>query len=122
MKRFLLLAWCFAFAVAQVTRAGDGVPKSSGTAQRVARPVFSTVPRQFMRARAESPGQPNWSGRRAPRVFPQQTHFTSFRNPQTRQVPEASRQRGGGEHNQRQFPWSKQQSSKLFRRPPTLSA
>jgi hypothetical protein len=93
MKRFLLLAWCFAFAVAQVARAGDGVPKSSATAQRVARPVFSTRAATVNASQGRIAGQPNWSGRRAPQVFPQQTHFTSFRNPQTRQVPEASRQR-----------------------------
>lgn len=101
MKPFILLASCFTFAVAQVTTADDGVPKSSATTQRVARPTFSTHPSTVNASQSRTASQPNWNVRRAPQVFPQQTHLTSlsmnipspFRNSQTRQVPDASLQR-----------------------------
>jgi hypothetical protein len=93
MKPFILLAWCFTFAVAQVATADDGVPKNSATTQQAARPAFSTRPSTVNASQGRTAGQPNWNVRRAPQVFPQQTRFASFRNSQTRQMQEASRQR-----------------------------
>jgi hypothetical protein len=93
MKPFILLAACFSCAIAQVTTADDGAPRSSGTAQRVARPTFSAHPSMVNASQSRIASQPNWNVRRAPQVFPQRTHLTSFRNFQTRQVQEASLQR-----------------------------
>jgi Putative peptidoglycan binding domain len=101
MKPFILLVSCFTFAVAQVTTADDGAPRSSATTQRVARPTLSTHPSTVTASQGRTGSQPNWNVRRAPRVFPQQTQLTSlsmnipspFRNSWTRQVPDASRQR-----------------------------
>ncbi len=93
MKPFILLASCFTFAVAQVTTADDGAPKSSATTQRVARPTFSTHPSTVNASQSRTASQPNWNVRRAPQVFPQQTHLTSFGNSQARQIPVTPPQR-----------------------------
>src|SRR5438552_5341306 len=100
MKPFILLASCFTFAVAQVTIADDGLPKSSATAQGVADPTSSVHP-AAVNAGHRTASQPNQNGRRGPQLFPQQTHLGSLsmnvpspsRIVQTRQVPDASPQR-----------------------------
>lgn len=112
MKPFILLASCFTFAVAQVTTADDGAPKSSATTQRVARPNAG---------QSRTASQPNWNVRRAPPVFPRQTNLTSLsmniprplRNSQTGRVPDASPRRAvasgssdrfqGANNNRRSF-------------------
>ena len=111
MKPFILLASCFTFAVAQVTIADDGLPKSSATTQGVAPPTSSAHPPAVNANQSRTAGQPNQNVRggpqlfpqqtRGPQLFPQQTHLASpsmnVPNParmvQPRQVPAASPQR-----------------------------
>ena len=121
MKPFILLASCFTFAVAQVTIADDGLPKSSATTQGVAGPTSSVHPAAVNAGQSRTASQPNQNGRRGPQLFPQQTHLASLsmnvpsssRIVQTRQVPDASPQRAmastsggsfqGANNNRRSF-------------------
>ena len=101
MKPFILLASCFTFAVAQVTIADDGLPKSSPTMQGVVRPTSSAHPSAVNANPSRTASQPGRNVRGGPQVLPQQTHVAPLsmnvpspsRSVQTRQMPDASPQR-----------------------------